>query len=151
MSDPNLTMQRQIQALQIDLERLRKADAGDAYNTYTPTYTGGSAAGVTTYFIQEGEYVCNGRIVFANGRINWSGATGTGEARVSLPFVISNQYRTTGSLFIDGVTFANSTPQILMVPGQQYFTMYSPLTNSSPTVVSVEAAGLIIWQVTYLI
>ena len=45
MSDPNLTMQRQIQALQTDLERLRKADAGAIVGTFVAGF-GGSGGGV---------------------------------------------------------------------------------------------------------
>lgn len=36
MSDPNLAIQRQIQELQTDLERLRKADAGESAGTTFP-------------------------------------------------------------------------------------------------------------------
>jgi hypothetical protein len=147
----DLDTQRRIKALEDTLERLRKADAGDAYSSYSPTYTGGSVAGATTYLLQEGEYTRGGRIVVCSGRVNWSAATGTGEARISLPFVVGNAFRSSGSVFIDGVTFANTMPQMLVAPGSQYFTLYSALTNASPTVVSVEAAGLIIWSLTYFV
>lgn len=122
-------------------------DAG----TYTPTYVGGSTAGTTTYLLQEGQFRRIGSVVFCSGRINWSAATGTGEARVSLPSVVGGSYRSSGALFVDGVTFAGTMPQMLVVPGQQYFTMYSAATNASPTVVSVEAAGLIIWSLAYFV
>jgi hypothetical protein len=124
-----------------------QSDAG----TYTPTYVGGTTAGTTTYLLQEGEFRRFGNVVHCSGRINWSAATGTGEARILLPSVPAGAYRSTGSLFVDGVTFANTMPQMLVVPGQQYFTMYSALTNAAPTVVAVEAAGLIIWSLTYFI
>lgn len=122
-----------------------------ATGTYTPTYLGLTTPGATTYLIQEGEWVRLGRTVFCNGRINWSAATGTGQAAISLPFACANTYRTTGSLFIDGVTFANTMPEMLVTPGQQYFTMFSALTNAAPTAVNIEAAGLVIWNLTYFI
>lgn len=122
-------------------------DAG----TYTPTYVGGTTAGTTTYLLQEGEFRRLGPVVFCSGRINWSAASGTGEARISLPSVVGATYRSSGSLFVDGVTFAGTMPQMLVTPGTQYFTMYSAATNAAPTVINVEAAGLIIWSVTYFI
>jgi hypothetical protein len=50
MSDPNLTTQRQIQALQDKLERLRKADAIlYASGSFVPTWVGTTIAGTFTY------------------------------------------------------------------------------------------------------
>ena len=89
MSDPNLLTQRQIQELQDGHERLRKADVPGVAMTYTPTYTGLSTAGVTTYTTQIGYFMQIGKMVIVSVFLNWSAATGTGIALVSLPFAPS--------------------------------------------------------------
>lgn len=119
--------------------------------TYGPTMVGGTTAGTTTYVIQEGEYVRIGRAVFCSGRVNWTAATGTGDARISLPSVVGATYRSTGSLFVDGITFGGSGVQMLVVPGTQYFTMYTPASNAAATLLTVEAAGLVIFSLTYFV
>lgn len=155
MSDPRQwrDMARQIEQSRV-IERPGGVGGYDTFyasSTYTPTYLGLTTAGVTTYLLQEGEYTRIGRVCTVNGRINWSAATGTGQAAISLPFACANTYRTTGAVFVDGVTFANGPPQMLVTPGNSYFTLFSPLTNAAPTAVNIEAAGLIIWQVTYIV
>ncbi len=122
-------------------------DAG----TYVPTYVGGTTAGVTTYTTQQGAWWRIGPLVFVSGTLTWSAATGTGNARISLPFTCVNTANQNfgGSLFISSVTFANSTPQILIGPGLAYFIMTSPLTNAGNTTVAVEAAGTVAFSAFY--
>lgn len=146
--------QRQIFEIATRLERLEKPDVllTDS-DTYTPTYTGGTSAGVTTYSIQQGSWVQLGPIVIALGTIQWTAATGTGDARISLPFAsanVSNQ-NSGGSVWITTVTFANSTPLLLISPNTSYFILSSPLTNAANTQVAVEAAGIIVWTVAYVV
>lgn len=119
--------------------------------TWTPTYLGGTTAGTTTYSFRAGYWTRLGNIIIAAGQINWSAATGTGEARISLPVTgaVSN---IAGNAWISGVTFANSTPLALFQPSiGTYFVLDSPLTNAGNTRVQVEAVGSIIWTITYLI
>ena len=113
---------------------------------YTPTYVGGTTAGVTTYTLQQGSYVQVGSIIFFTLTVVWSAATGTGNARISLPVVASataNQNYSL-SLRVDGVTFANGTPQGQIGSNTQFFIMVSPLTNAGGATVAVEAAGTVI-------
>jgi hypothetical protein len=117
--------------------------------TYTPIYYGGTTAGITGHTFQSGAYRRLGDVAIVTGQVNWSSATGTGEARVSLPFAPAT-YNFTGSLWLSGVTFANSAPQMFLGAGA-YFVMDSPLTNAAPTRVAVEAAGSLVWTVTYFI
>lgn len=121
--------------------------------TYVPTYTGGTAAGTTTYSVQQGAYVRLGSVVIALGTLQWTAATGTGDARISLPFTsanVSNQ-NAGGSVWISSVTFANSTPLVLISPNVAYFVLSSPLTNAGNTQVAIEAAGVLVFTVVYLI
>ena len=109
-----------------------------AKSTWTPTYTGGTTAGATTYSLQDGKYIRIGTLVVFSGAIAWTAATGTGDARISLPFTPTN--RGSAAISVDGVTFANSAPQTV-VTGVQYFIMTSPLTNAARATVQMEAAG----------
>lgn len=121
-----------------------------AKSSYTPTYTGGTTAGVTTYSLQQGQYFQIGKVVFVTGAVAWTNATGTGNARISLPFAGASGINQTGSLRLVNVTFANSTPQIEFA-STAYFEMRSPLTNAGGTVVQMEVAGNIIFTIVYMV
>lgn len=151
MSDTAL--QRQIKTLADQLERLRKVDAGGVSNTYTPTYLGGSTAGTTTYSLQQGSYIRVGGLCVVTGTITWTNATGTGNAQISLPFLIPNvsNQNFTGAQRLSGVTFANGSVEVLLLPNTQFFIMQSPATNASPTSVAVETAGTILFTVAYFV
>lgn len=106
--------------------------------SYTPTYLGGTTAGVTTYSLQQGQYIRLGNVVLVTGNVTWTASTGTGNAQVSLPFTPT--FRGAGALWVQNVTFANGTPQI-QIAAQNFFLMYSPLTNAAGAIVQMEAAG----------
>jgi hypothetical protein len=118
---------------------------------YTPTYEGGTTPGTTTYAFQDGRYFIIGNIILITGQINWTNATGTGEARVSVPFTpTGGNY--SGSLRIGSVTYANDTPQILISTGNLFFVMDSPATNAAGNRVQVENnTGSVIWTLVYAI
>lgn len=119
---------------------------------WVPTYLG-AVPGVTTYSLQQGAYTRLGNVVIAELTVVWTAASGTGAAQVSLPFPASataNQ-NASGSVRNVNVTFANSSPQILIVPSTAFFQLQSPLTNAASTTVPVEAAGNIVATVVYLI
>lgn len=124
-----------------------------ATGSYVPTYLGNTTAGVTTYTAQAGQYVRIGRVVIATGTITWTAATGTGNANISLPItaVATANLNITGSVATSGVTFANNAPQIFSVPGVAFFNLISPLTNAASPVVQIEAAGTIVFTVTYFV
>ena len=119
-------------------------------STRTPTYTGGTTAGTTTYTFQSAAWIRIGKLVIDIGQINWSAATGTGEARISLAFAPAG-YNVAGSAWISAVTFANSTPILAANAGNAYATLDSPLTNAANTRVQIEAAGIIIWVIAYFV
>ena len=136
------------------LRRLDELEAQSKINyskgAYTPTYVGGTAAGVTTYTFQNAAWTQIGNQITVRGQVAWSAATGTGNARISLPFApVGGNF--TGSLYVTAITFANNTPQMLVNAGNSYFEMGSPLTNANPTMVAVEAAGNLIFTVTYFL
>lgn len=116
--------------------------------TWTPTYTGSSSAGVTTYSTQSGWYVQFGNSVFATGTLIWTNATGTGNVRISLPFTSSNTsgQRHAGSLYLESVTFANGSVQAVNFANNNTLRLFSPATNAGATELSIETAGTIVFS-----
>ena len=59
--------------------------------TWTPTVTGSSTAGTTTYSTQNGYYTKIGRLVNINCIVNWSSMTGSGFMELKgIPYAIAN-------------------------------------------------------------
>ncbi len=121
--------------------------------TFTPTYLGGTTAGVTTYTLQQGAWVRLGNVVIATGTVVWSAATGTGAANISLPFTsqnVANQFFS-GSVRVDGVTFANGTPEVIVSPNSAFFFLVTPITNAASPALVVEAAGNVVFTISYFV
>lgn len=121
-------------------------------SSYTPTMTGGTTAGVTTYTTQAGYYVRIGRLVLCYGSVTWTAATGTGETRISLPFTATGAGAThawAASLRFANVTYANSPFQGLLIGATSYFRLEYATSNAGATAIPVEAAGTVIWAITY--
>lgn len=58
--------------------------------TFTPTYYGNTTAGTTTYVTQSGTWVRNGSVIDFQFDVEWSAATGTGDAKIGgIPFAPS--------------------------------------------------------------
>lgn len=149
-----MSTERDILLLQQQLERLRKADAVYyASGTYTPVYAGSSTAGATTYTTQQGSYVRVGSIVTATGSLAWTAATGTGVATISLPFASASttSQNFSGSVRVNNVTYTQGVPQVLIVAGDAFFTLNSPITNAASVQVTIEAAGTINFTIAYFI
>lgn len=118
-----------------------------AKSTYTPTYLGSVVPGATTYTTQAGFYTKIGRVVFFNGRVTWTAATGTGVASISIPFTsdATTNMRYSVAVYPLNVTFANGDLIGLIAPNSAIFQMNSPATNAGGTAVAVEAAGDLIF------
>lgn len=145
---------RRLRALETRIARTEVIERPEyRFGTYAPAYDGGTTSGVTTYTFQVGAYVRIGSVVIATGIVGWSAATGTGSARITLPFATANvtDQDYSGSADYVGVTFANSTPTIELLANNIRFVMRSPLTNAAGAVVQVEAAGQVIFTVTYFV
>lgn len=143
MSD--LDIQRQIRDLEYRLERLEKVDLGPVYGTYVPTYDG-ATPGSTTYSVQVGFWVRMGPVIFFTATIVWTAASGTGDARISLPFTAENVTNEAWATYVRSinVTFANGSIQGQISANTNFMFMLSPATNAAGTNVQVEAAGNLI-------
>lgn len=103
MSDPYLTIQRQIQAQGEQLERLRKADVPGVTGTWTPAFAGSVTAGSYTTAASYGSYLRIGNQVLCHGyiRITAIGVSPAGNLWIiTLPFAATNN-----SSLLPAVTF----------------------------------------------
>lgn len=148
-----LDIERKLRALEREVARLRSLEYLPLTDTYTPTYVGGSTAGVTTYTSQVGVYARVGGLVIASITVGWSAATGTGDARISLPFTASTTFNQNYpvSLRLNAVTWTGSVFQGLILPATDYFIIQGVSSNAAPTTSAVEAAGAIIAVAAYLV
>lgn len=141
-----LEVQRQIRDILDRLERLEKPDQDGVAVSYTPTYDG-ATPGTTTYAAngQVGHYVRFGPLVFFYGRIQWTAATGTGDAHISIPVTAAatTNLNSTVAVAINNVTYTQDAPTGLVGASAAYFDIRSPITNAGATIVQVEAAGVI--------
>lgn len=86
MSDPQQDMLRMLYANEARLAQTETKEVPGITGTYTPTYLGLATPGATTYTTQVGRYMRIGQLVIVSVFLNWSAATGTGVAVISLPF-----------------------------------------------------------------
>lgn len=153
MSDKDEIIVRQLEDIQRRLDQLEaRSVMSYGKGTYSPTYLGSVTPGATTYTLQSGAWVRIGSLAVIHGAVVWTAATGTGNAQISLPFtILASNPRASGSVRVNGVTFANSAPQVEVDTGLSLFTLQSPLTNAAPTTVAIEAAGNIVFTVAFRI
>lgn len=145
---------RRLQALEKRVARTEVRERIDyAFNAYSPSYFGGATAGATTFTTQVGAWIQLGAVVIATGQLVWTAATGTGNARISLPIAAVGTAGLAwgGSASFVNVTFANSTPTVEVIASNSFFQLRSPLTNAAGALVQVEAAGTLLFTVAYFI
>lgn len=118
--------------------------------TFTPTLVGATTAGTTTYTSQFGYYTRIGNLVFCEGLVSLSAATGTGDATIGgLPFTVKNQSggATPGSVIFSGTwawpasitqlnAFAtiNTTTSVIQGSGSTQTATNLQMTNATATV-----------------
>ena len=112
---------------QTDLQAALDAKPAYSEGTWTPTMIGGSTAGTTTYVSQFGFYTRIGNMVFFDMTVAWSAATGTGEARYSLPFAAVNTANrvTVFEVRSSLAPGAGLVPKASAVFGASYIRLYS--------------------------
>lgn len=97
------------------------------WTTFTPTVTGASTAGTTTYVTQAGTYSRIGNMVFISFSVTYSAATGTGNLLIGgLPFT-SNAAANgvyTGSVLDVGLVWPAGTTSILVIVGPSVNTAF---------------------------
>lgn len=118
-------------------------DATIDSGTYTPTYEGSTTAGTTTYSAQQGSWWRFGQAIFFTITLAWTGATGTGQVRILLPFTAANvtNQNAAANLYHTTVTFANGSVVALISQNSNLVRLFSPATNANGTELAIEAAG----------
>lgn len=155
MSEPLVTqaqlegLLRRLRDLEQRLGRTETRERPGVSSAYTPTYLGGTTLGATTYTAQGGNYTRVGNVVVVQGRVTWTAATGTGQARISLPFTAA--FAAPAPIWTSNVTFGALTPYGLVQAGVNYLTIWTPANNAASAAIAVEAAGDIQFQATYLL
>lgn len=150
MSDPDLY--RRIARLEKLSEDLRTVDRPSGQLVaYTPTYVGGLTPGTTTYSTQQGAYIRYGKLVIAWINLVWTAVTGTGEARISLPFIIASDLALySGFARYSGVTFTGAAPQVVLNSGNSYLRMQGVSSDAAATITNIESAGAAAITAVYL-
>jgi len=125
-------------------------------STWTPTYSGATTTGVTTYAAngQVGVYTRVGRAVFFSLYVSWTAATGTGTAVITLPLNVANVTNQlfAPSLWYAGITYGTGTGVIAVIrPNTARAELWSPANNAGSAGIAVEAAGEIIMTGHYVI
>jgi len=117
--------------------------------TWTPTYYGGSTAGVTTYSLQNGIYTKIGNLVCWSVRITWSAATGTGNVRFGgFPFtILSSTFGATAITYFDAFTItAANTPMFYVIPNTTTATMYQmPSGGGTMANINIDSAADVVF------
>jgi hypothetical protein len=118
-----------------------------ATSTYTPTYTGATTPGVTTYSVQVGRYrLLADNLCWFYARVDWTNATGTGLAQVSLPFTSRNIASGAQSIraWCSNVTFAGTGLVCVVNPNSAVAFIGTLNSNAATATITVETAGTII-------
>lgn len=121
---------------------------------YTPSYYGGTTAGTTTYSAgyPTGWYIRVGEMVHVWGALVWTGATGTGESRISLPFTHADPGVVRDvpvALRISSTAITNTVAQGLCRAGQNYWRLESVTGSGATAAQSVLGAGNISFHIVY--
>lgn len=144
---------RRLRDLERRLGRTEVRERPGVSTAYTPTYLGGTTPGTTTYVSQAGAYVRVGGLVYVAARVEWSAMTGTGEARLSLPFTAKNTANLNQALSSqpNNVTYSQNYLVAVVQPNTNYVVFRSPISNAAVTNVNVEAAGIMVVSGFYII
>jgi hypothetical protein len=124
--------------------------------TFSPTYFGQSTAGTTTYAVQVGRHLRIANVAVATLYVNWTNATGTGNALVGgLPFTsenTANQFIAPG-LWYSAITYGAGTGvRLLFRPNTTQIELWTqPATNTAAAQLAIEVAGELAITVVYFV
>ena len=118
--------------------------------TFTPTVQGVSSSGTATYSVQLGAYTKIGNLVYINVYLSYTSGTGTGQLRVAnLPFTSAGSYIPVASIYLDNIAYtANSFVQAVMNSSATTVDYYL-VNGGASSGVSYDAAGVLIFSLTY--
>lgn len=119
--------------------------------TYSPTVYGATSAGSATYSVQSGSWRDDGNERHVQIRLTWTGHTGTGSMRVTLP---ANSATTAprAVALVQAETFTWSGQIMgLVLENSDHIRIRSIASGASATDTTIAAAGTLVIDVTYQI
>ena len=124
--------------------------------TWAPTITGSTTNPTVGYTVQTGEYINIGGLVQCNGHVQWTSYSGgSGNVRISLPFIVSNSIPVSGSLSaISGLTFPVGSATVAFeginaTSTSRIMSIINGGTSGELTIGGLGAAGLIRFSLVY--
>jgi hypothetical protein len=129
-------------------ELLSDYEEGD----WTPTYTGSSSAGTTTYTNQTGRYTKVGRAVSVSFQVGVSAATGTGDIRIGgFPFAANASLGFTGALMADNLNWGSGDYVVLyMGNGDATARVYRVTINAGINETGIDVSCTLYGSYTYM-
>lgn len=135
---------------------------------YTPTLTGSTTAGTTTYSQQVGHYTQIGKRVFLDVLIQYTAMTGTGNMQVSLPIAarsttleyflghVQTQNITTPTYTVIALATATTAPLVAQIaPGASFMQFPSYQSASAGSTIAAanpsSGTGLLVASINYLV
>lgn len=112
--------------------------------TFTPTITGKTSAGTTTYSQQIGRYTRLGRVVFIEASVIWTAATGTGVVILGgLPFTVNLNFAFyPASFYSSSFLIATATEiQPIFIASTNTLEIYGSIVNTGAQINSSLAAN----------
>lgn len=117
--------------------------------TFTPTIIGETTAGVGTYNVQLGKYTRIGNNICISIYLTINAHTGTGNMNITgLPFTNSTVYVFATSLTISSLTFSG-VPTAVILPSTSNIKLYSQVSNTGLTGISMDTACTLYVSATY--
>lgn len=114
---------------------------------------GSGVEGTATYTSQQGLYVRNGDIVNYWFGLEWSGHTGTGEMRISIPYTVrSFNGSFMGSCETQNIFWPAGVTQVMIkaVPETDYALLSGMQSSSASSTVQMNASGIINGYLRYI-
>ena len=123
--------------------------------TWVPLIGGGTTQGTATYSQQHGSYEKIGRQITLRGYVAWSSATGTGNLEIrGMPFPSyagTFAFIQPGSLMLNQIVYPAGYTQgnVYIANGSTVINVFLSGSNQSYIAEQVEAAGALIFSITY--
>jgi hypothetical protein len=119
--------------------------------TYVPVIAGGSVGGTGTYNSQFGQWILNGKICTVTVRLDWSAHTGSGDARISLPFTgATTDQRWAGSVYASSYAYGAGKQLGAFIQSAATHMFLSEIeTGTAVSLADITSSGIIFATITY--
>jgi hypothetical protein len=113
--------------------------------TWTPTATGQTTTGTTTYTAQNGYYTQFGKMIWVVGFVSWTAQTGTGNLILSLPFQSANltNVQTLGPVVTNGypLNLTSASMCVQIIGNTATANISQNLSSAAPSLLAVSSGA----------